>query len=484
MDNLDIIEDVKILNSANDMYGSKEKADAIVELISLDENKELLAKNNLIAVYGKWGTGKSSILKTVEQNLDSRKFKTVWFDTWKNEKDKNLPYSLLKYIIKDSLSTKVKEKALDFLENGYDLLKSFCNGIDLNVNFNPTEYGSASIGLYPGQMIESIERELDKNEKEKEVSMCLWEKIGDFEKKFSKIKFGRKRLIVILDDLDRCESENIISLLSSIKLLLSCNPNIIFLLGIDKEAVTLALQNKYNNNYNKANEYLEKLFPVNFSISNKLDERKLCEYIHTITGLNVSKSQIIYEFLKQVKFNNPRHLKKILRKYYIIKNNLWKNGIDIENPYEVIFVLYFIILNNFFGDEYECIVNKEKSRAYQNIKLQENFGNNQHNFFTYNALDKVMYHRVEDSKYEIFKLVEVLSPNYLINNTIKANRETNSSILISLDDWLVNFSNSICTNFIEATVSDKNFLETFSDKDKKCDINKIKKIINITDRLM
>ena len=30
--------------------------------------------------------------------------------------------------------------------------------------------------------------------------------------------------------------------------------------GIDKKAVTLALQNKYNNDFNKADEYLEKIF--------------------------------------------------------------------------------------------------------------------------------------------------------------------------------------------------------------------------------
>ena len=42
-------------------------------------------------------------------------------------------------------------------------------------------------------------------------------------------------------------SENIITLISAIKLLLSINKNIIFIIGVDKKAVTLVLENKYNN---------------------------------------------------------------------------------------------------------------------------------------------------------------------------------------------------------------------------------------------
>ena len=73
-------------------------------------------------------------------------------------------------------------------------------------------------------------------------------------------------MVVFLDDLDRCESDNIITVISAIKLLLSINKNIIFIIGVDKTAVTLALKNKYNNDYNKADEYLEKNFSITFEI--------------------------------------------------------------------------------------------------------------------------------------------------------------------------------------------------------------------------
>lgn len=72
--------------------------------------------------------------------------------------------------------------------------------------------------------------------------------------------------------------------------MLSINDNIIFIIGIDKKAVTLALQNKYNNDYNKADEYLEKIFPVNFELSNNIQTQNFLKYISKITDLSIDDS--------------------------------------------------------------------------------------------------------------------------------------------------------------------------------------------------
>lgn len=124
------------------------------------------------------------------------------------------------------------------------------------------------------------------------------------EEAFANITFdNNKKLVVFLDDLDRCESENIITLISAIKLLLSINKNIIFIIGLDKKAVTLALRNKYNNDYNKADEYLEKIFPINIELTNNLQNNQLLNYISNTTNLSIIDSKLILDF-------NARHIKK------------------------------------------------------------------------------------------------------------------------------------------------------------------------------
>lgn len=328
-----LIEEIKVLSYENDMFGTYDKAMAICDFLQLETNKQLLEKNSLNAIYGSWGIGKSCLMKTIQSNLPENEFETVWFDTWKYEKDDNLPYSLLKYMTKDKIVNKLKKNGKNILEIGYNILKSMVKGVDINL---------VIVSVKPGDSIDEVQKLDEERVKNIEDNKCLWEKIDEFEKEYSKINFDNKKLVVFLDDLDRCESENIINLISSIKLLLSVNKNIIFIIGIDKKAVTLALKNKYNNDFNKADEYLEKIFPINFSINNNINVKNFEDSIVKIMNVSHEDSKIIVKFLSDIGFYNSRHIKKVLRKYISIKEYLIKKDINLSNIYNIILVFLFI----------------------------------------------------------------------------------------------------------------------------------------------
>lgn len=356
----DLIEEMRYISSDEDLYGTCSKAESICKYLELKNNRNLLEKNNIIAIYGSWGSGKSCLMKNIEQDIDKSKFKTAWFNTWKYEKDDNLAFSLFKFIAKDNFLDKLKKTGKFTLKNAFGILASISKSIELNV-------GNITYKL--GEGIREAQEQQEKLNKSEEESLCLWEKMDEFENEFSKISFGGKRLVVFLDDLDRCESENIISLISSIKLLLSSNPNIIFIIGIDRDAVALALQNKYHNDYNKSDEYLEKIFTVNFEVPNKIDNENLKKNIQNVTDLNLDDCELIVKFFKQIKFNNPRHIKKVLRKYYGIKNYFEENGVEVSKIAVVIYILYFIILANFHREEYNSLFIENRERIYKNIIL-------------------------------------------------------------------------------------------------------------------
>ncbi|HEV7516884.1 MAG TPA: P-loop NTPase fold protein, partial [Thermoanaerobaculia bacterium] len=68
------------------------------------------------------------------------------------------------------------------------------------------------------------------------------------------------RLVVFIDDLDRCEESVVVQLLESIKLYLG-SPRCVFVLAIDEGAVLTALERHWKGRSEDANrEYLEKLF--------------------------------------------------------------------------------------------------------------------------------------------------------------------------------------------------------------------------------
>lgn len=461
----ELIEEVKEINEENDIFGTYQKAKSICEFIELERNQELLSNNNLIAIYGAWGTGKSCLMKTIYNKLNKDKFDTLWFDTWKYEKDENLAYSLFKYIGKDTFWNEFIKSGKNVLDNVYGIFKSLSKGVELNLGI---------LNIKPGEALDEAEHKDQQINEKIEKQKCLWERINEFEETFKNIKFPKnKKLIVFLDDLDRCESENIVTLISAVKLLLSINNNIIFIIGIDKKAVTLALQNKYNNDYNKADEYLEKIFPINFELSNNIQTQNFLKYINKITDLSIDDSKIILEFFYKIQFSNARHIKKVLRKYYLIKNYIKSKEIDIKNKYIVLLVLYDIVLNIFYNDEYKFIILKDKEKIYKDILLisyDKNGFKKEGQFNRYKKNCNVTY--TDGQKYELYRLLIRFSSYKLNSIELNSIKTLDGDAFIEYYNWLALFKNNICNDFIEFLLSNTDILINFT-KDNEFDDDKI-----------
>lgn len=455
--NNELIENVKIITKENDTFNTYDKALSIVKFLELQENQQLISENNLIAIYGKWGSGKSSLMKTIENNLNKKKFETIWYDTWKYETDDNVPYSLLKYILRNNKWESFKEKSENFLDNAYDLLKGFSKGIEFNLGI---------ISFKPGEALETIQ-----NDQNKAPDLTVWEKYQEFKENFSNITFNDKKLIVFLDDLDRCDSNNIISLISSIKQLLSINKNIIFIIGIDREAVSKALSNKYNNDYNKAEEYLEKIFPINFNIIPTIKYETINPILSELLSLNINDTNIILNFFDKIQFNNPRHIKKVIRKYCLVKSYLQNMDIDLKNKSIVIIILYFIILNNFYPDEYMHIGQRNKINIYREITLfsQDSKTGIRKDapFLNYHVTCYLKYEQEEPIN--IFPILQFFSSYKLQKKEINSRKYSNKEGKIEFNNWQALFTDNICSRFIDFILSDITYYDMFI-KNNKIDI--------------
>ena len=62
---MNLLADIPYEYQENDIQYSKVLG--IKTFLTNKENKEFLEKNNLIALYGEWGSGKSSIFKTLKK---------------------------------------------------------------------------------------------------------------------------------------------------------------------------------------------------------------------------------------------------------------------------------------------------------------------------------------------------------------------------------------------------------------------------------
>ncbi len=241
--------ELEVLNSSTDFFGHIDKGNAIISF--LNSNIEDLSQTNMMALYGKWGSGKSTLMKYIGSELEKGDFKSIYFPAWEFEKDENLPLSLI-HFISDETGANSEKIVKEFINLAGDAMLSAVKSITLDAGV---------IKINGATLVNSADEFI---KKDKEQNNSAYKKTKEFKEKFTKaesiiVKKSKKRkLVIFIDDLDRCEPENVLNLISIIKLFFTYSKNIIFMFGCDKNAISKAVQHKYGDVIN-ADEYLEKV---------------------------------------------------------------------------------------------------------------------------------------------------------------------------------------------------------------------------------
>ena len=247
--------------------------------------------NNLIALYGEWGSGKSTVFKTLKAELEKEpeKYTPLIFEAWKYEKDKNLPLSLYEFILDKIINNgdAFKKVLAEGIGKG---LYSFFKG--LTFNFGPISYE-----------VSKTTEEIDKEDISSLYTLTE-NFIDNFQKQIEKYR-ENKKIIVFIDDLDRCDDENIVTLISGLKLMFTLK-NIIFICGVDRTAVEESLKLKYQNE-EKASMFLKKIFPQDYILDTIKD--------HIIELYDNDFPKLKNYILENFKISNPRSIFKIYNKY-------------------------------------------------------------------------------------------------------------------------------------------------------------------------
>lgn len=350
------------LDGNTDLIGLLPKATAIKDIIlNLSNNNDI----RMIALYGNWGSGKTTLMHHLKKELNDN-YETIFFDTWQLEKDNNLELSLLEKIFESQESN---NKVKGALESGRKLFISFLKNSIYNIqlpNYNV------------GQALKDTTEELSTPYE------SFYSIVQDFKDKFQNAEnLFDKKIIVFIDDIDRCEPENIINLLSSIKLFFTLGRKTIYLCGIDKKAVGKAIQTKHQDII-KSEEYLEKIFDLSFNMPESYDLDKLINNFFEARSPNFYKELNL--FFNIIDLKNPRHLKKVLNKYnllrwykkhYLAYSDLIPDIANEENAITVIFVLYIITLYEFYNDKFqEIYFYQEKMINYGDGYIPYHVGSN------------------------------------------------------------------------------------------------------------
>ena len=257
--------------------------------------KEIICNDKLlpasIGLYGDWGSGKSSLMHMCITELeDDPTVKCLIFNGWLFESYGDAKTALLNNILdaiaeKKGLSTKAKD-VLDGLYKSVDKFNLVRKAIKYGTDFAITGGMSAFASLTWNTATSFFQKDSDCSGMENAVDSKGFEKvrqkikdeldekelrddIREFQVQFAELVEESKisRLVIFVDELDRCREDTILDTLEAMKLFMFSG-KVAFVIGADERHISYAVKSKFKDiegiQIDIGKEYLEKLvqYPI------------------------------------------------------------------------------------------------------------------------------------------------------------------------------------------------------------------------------
>lgn len=316
-----------------------------------------------LVINGKWGSGKTSLMRTIKKSLDNssqktidKKVKTVWFNAWKYSDQDNLiaelAFEIYQTVVKEKgpinrsifgrLYRKIRFFHDDKRINYYNVISDFSGLI------NPTKgIGIGSVSLEPNKI--NVDKWLNKpfytdnltfyNRFQQYLNSVINIYVlpeFTFKDKFNRyldVILNRSQtdqndsenlqegvLIIFIDDLDRCSPKGIANILETINLFFD-HPGCFFVFGLDIDIVSTAIDIHYKEFNEKkifsGNDYIKKMFQLQFDLPD-IRKNEMKEYIEIEIGTDESIKNIIELIIESLE-GNPREIKRFINSFNFLR---------------------------------------------------------------------------------------------------------------------------------------------------------------------
>lgn len=362
---------VKDIPAEADLLGIKKYTDGLSNFIMNCETPMT------IAIQGGWGTGKSSIMKQVQESLKEDSVEIVEFNTWQ--------YS--QFHMEDKLALSLISELIKELHGEPKLIeKLFTAAIIPIIKEVPAKAISKAIsktGVNGEVVVDNVIAAFTKQVSGIKEFKEEFQKLVD-KKTYTKTTDGKKRnkrVVVFIDDLDRLSPVKAVELLEVLKLFLDCE-GCVFVLAIDSEIVIKGIYDKYDEliQEDKGKSFFDKIIQVPFAVPTKqydiraFIKKSLEEDLKTFQNIPDPNLNDIVNIISNSLGNNPRGIKRLFNHYSLLLYIQETEDDSVSNwsNEEKIQLLSVLCLQLSFGRIYNKLLDLIESARLEDCLLEIN----------------------------------------------------------------------------------------------------------------
>ena len=276
-----------------------------------------------IGVQGEWGSGKTSLLNQIWADLESSNkdddsvddFKQIWINSWEHSllcSPEECLMKIINEIISELLDSDTDKKRSDKIRDGVN-----------NIMKGALRIGSSlAVGSAGVQAVDEIFSEGSNSIKE--LREQLKNLVAEI-KTLDTNRFGK--IIIYVDDLDRIEPKDAVSILELLKNIFNIQ-DCVFVLAIDYQVVVKGLIGKFGEptpeNDWEFRAFFDKIIQLPFSMP--MGNYDIANYvigllgqINFYSGKEDLDEELIRKFVTKSIGGNPRSIKRLINSLALIK---------------------------------------------------------------------------------------------------------------------------------------------------------------------
>lgn len=467
MNNFIEIEDKELEEIEDDFFENK-------KYVKLLENKiKSNNKFNVLGLYGEWGRGKTSIVKATEKNIlaENGNYIFIKYDAWKysgNSFKRMFLMEIAKVVdVKNNNSKKINElnrkfyntqseaRGKEYVFYGafvclviflslslYILLgkKEFEVGISLTILgvLSTIEWVFKILKYTSGTITNTITEHPMVNPEEFEK--CFKEMIEEF---------IEKKIVIVIDNLDRCSSTEAYEALSSIKCFFNEKNNLMYIIPIDELAIKKHIKKQFNNDDVEASQYIMKIINSSIYLESPsfIKNYKYIDWLCKENKIDFPKKLKLV--IAEMKLNNPR---KIINFINNLCNELNLYPEEKVKSKEHLVAIVLFLKDNFSESYYNL---KDGSRPSDDLEKIKNYPKRLNKYFPSNNIKDLIYFANKTEKivpYYIQDFYGEIHKNELKNDELEYSEIENLEMLSETIEGFAETHGDIAIECIEKMI--------------------------------